>query len=133
MPPNRQKFSIKRIIPSRLFLLIGVVILILFSVSLSKEVIRRYEVNREIRELEKEVAELEKQNTELTQLEQFLNTERFQEQEARLKLGLAKPGEKVIVIPGVSEEKLPKEELSAPSNNEELSNPHKWWNYFFSQ
>lgn len=130
---NRQKFSLKRILPSRIFLVLGVIILILFSISLSKEIIRRYDVNREINQLKTEVEELEKRNAELAELIQYLNTESFQEKEARTKLGMAKPGEKVVVIPEVKEEQTEGTPSLSPPNLEELSNPQRWWNYFFSQ
>lgn len=130
----RKRNKIKRFLPSRLFLIIGVAILVLFSVSLGKEVIRRYEVNKEIQTLEKEVAELEKQNTELADLIQYLNTNSFREKEARTKLGMAKAGEKVVVIPNVEvAEETAAELVGAPDNVEELSNPERWFAYFFNQ
>lgn len=129
----REKFSIKKIIPSRLFLFLGVIVLVLFSVSLSKEVVRRYEVNREINQLKKEVENLEVRNAELADLIQYVNTESFQEKEARTKLGMAKPGEKVVVIPDVPEAQSVDENSNVPANLEELSYPQRWWNYFFNQ
>jgi cell division protein FtsB len=130
----KKRNKIKRLLPSRIFLLIGVAVLVLFSVSLGKEVLRRYEVNKEIYTLEKEVEELEKQNTELADLIQYLNTNSFKEKEARTKLGMAKAGEKVVVIPDVEVvEGTTTEAVGVPDNVEELSNPERWFAYFFNQ
>ncbi|MBU2235447.1 septum formation initiator family protein [Patescibacteria group bacterium] len=108
--------------------------LVLFSVSLGKEVVRRYEVNKEIQALEKEVEELENQNTELADLIQYLNTNSFREKEARTKLGMAKEGEKVVVIPNIEVvAETATEAVGVPDNVEELSNPERWFAYFFNQ
>ncbi|MFA6271994.1 MAG: septum formation initiator family protein [Patescibacteria group bacterium] len=131
-----KKNKLNRFLPSRLFLIIGVTVLVFFSVSLGKEVIRRYEVNKDIQALEREVAEMEKQNAELTDLIQYLNTNSFKEKEARTKLGMAKAGEKVVVIPDVKvedENTTESEAVGAPDNVEELSNPERWFAYFFNQ
>jgi cell division protein FtsB len=129
-----KKNNLKRFLPSRLFLIVGIAVLVLFSVSLGKEVIRRYEVNKDIQTLEKDVAELEKQNTELSELIEYLNTDSFKEKEARTKLGMAKAGEKVVVIPDVTvAEDNATELVGAPENVEELSNPERWVAYFFNQ
>ena len=135
MPSNKynQKFNFNKILHSRLFLAIGVAVLILVSVALSKEVVRRYAVNREINQLKKDVGDLEKRNAELADLIQYINTEDFQEKEDRTKLGLAKPGEKVIVIPDIPEQQTVEGTNNLPANLEEMSNPQRWWNYFFSQ
>jgi len=128
-----QKFNFTRILRSRLFLIGGVAMLVLVSIALSKEVVRRYAVNREINQLKKDVEDLEKRNAELSDLIQYVNTEDFQEKEARTKLGMAKPGEKVVVIPDVPEQQPEEGTINTPANLEEMSNPQRWWNYFFSQ
>ncbi|MBU0613531.1 septum formation initiator family protein [Patescibacteria group bacterium] len=133
-PKARKRNRIKRFLPSRLFLIIGIAVLVLFSVSLGKEVVRRYEVNKEIQALEKEVEELENQNTELADLIQYLNTNSFREKEARTKLGMAKEGEKVVVIPNIEVvAETATEAVGVPDNVEELSNPERWFAYFFNQ
>lgn len=129
-----KKNKLNKFLPSRLFLIIGVAVLVFFSVSLAKEIIRRYEVNKDIQELEQEVSELENQNEELADLIQYLNTDSFKEKEARTKLGMAKAGEKVVVIPDEAlVEEVTTETVDAPDNVDELSNPERWFAYFFNQ
>ena len=59
----------------------------------------------------------------------YLQTDFFVEKEARLKLGLRKPGEQVVVVPNEIG-KLVK--ISQKGyNNANLTNPQKWWHYFW--
>lgn len=120
----------KTFLSSRVSLIAGSILVILFSVSLAKEMIRRIEVNREIAKLKQEVSDLEKQNAEITDLIQYFRTESFQEREARRKLGLAKPGEKVVIVPTLSGKE--EESIENPEHGKDWSNPQRWWNYFFS-
>jgi hypothetical protein len=54
------------------------------------------------------------------------------EQEARLKLNLQKPGESVVIIPGVGGgRELGENVAGMEGENKAISNPKKWWNYFF--
>ena len=71
----------------------------LFGVSLSKELIRRYEINKEVNKLKAEVTTLEGRNKALADLIQLYNSPSYQEQQARAKLNLRKPGEKSSPFP----------------------------------
>lgn len=114
---------------SQFSIVFGIFLLVFISVSLVKEIVRRYEVNKEISQLETEIGRLESRNGELDQLITFFNTDEFLEQEARTRLNLQKPQEQVIIIPDLK--LAPREEQKA---NLELSltNPHRWWNHFFA-
>ncbi len=53
-----------------------------------------------------------------------------------MKLGLQKPGESVIAVLGESTETAAEEggqliALAEKSEGGQLSNPQRWWNYFF--
>ncbi|MFH1173029.1 MAG: septum formation initiator family protein [bacterium] len=130
---NKEKKFFKRIFSSKLFLLAVFIILALLLLSLGKNFIKRYQVNREIARLEAEIVKLESNNQELGDLIDYLNTDFFVEQEARLKLGLSKEGEKVVIIPSdkaaAQLDVLPEKEY----NGKALTNPGKWWQYFFGQ
>lgn len=113
--------------------MVGVVfLLVLFSVSLGKEITRRVEVNQEIGSLEDEIQQLESRNAELNDLLAYLNTSALVEKEARLKLGLQKDGEKVLVIPGVGGDAAHLSEVQHQEIQEAIPNPQKWWRYFFN-
>ncbi len=111
------------------WLFAGVLVLLLFfSVSLVREVMRKMEIKQEIKKLEEKISSLESDNRELESLIQYLQTEEFIEEEARAKLSLKKPGEKVVAVPENLEVNSNEQQLSS---QEELSNWQLWWKYFF--
>jgi len=118
---------------SRALLAAEVIILILVSIALSREVITRYTVQREIRELEKQYGELERQNVEIGSVISYLESDAFAEEEARTKLGLKKEGESVILLPRadqiVEQSSNPSSRDAAAQNTR--SNTSRWWQYFF--
>ncbi len=132
-----------KFLSSRLFIIIGICLLVFIGLSLGKETYRNYQIQKEIQALEEEISGLEKNNDNLTRLIEYFKTESYQEKEARQKLGLQKEGEKVVVI---TEENIESEELEMESaensieefnqseeiQEEEISNPRKWWNFIFT-
>ena len=129
---HREKISPKRIFSSKLFLLAVLLLLVLIALAAGKGLLRRYQVNREIKALEEEIARLENSNQELGELIEYLNTDFFAEQEARLKLGMSKEGEKVIIVPDNDNGIVPLDIFPDKEYNEKaISNPQKWWRYFF--
>jgi len=100
-------------------------LLLMVSVGLSKMLRQKYEVNREIKKLQTRADEIQKENEELTELIKYYNTPEYTERAARDKLNLKKEGEFVVSLPPAEEPK----DGSAKQDN--LSNPQKWFNYFF--
>lgn len=126
----------KRIIHSKLLLILSLLVLIFFTVSLTRTIISRQDLLREISGLEQEISGLESRNKELAGLIEYFKTMDFVETEARTKLNLRKPGEKIIVVP--SEETLKNQENQAKENSiiinsqtRDENNFKRWWNYFF--
>ncbi len=111
------------------WLFAGVLVLLLFfSVSLVREVMRKMEIKQEIKRLEDKINSLESDNRELESLIQYLQTEEFIEQEARAKLSLKKPGEKVVAVPDNLEVEP---DTQSSSTDGEMPNWRLWWQYFF--
>ena len=79
-----------------LFGLVALVILIGYSVIREKG--EQQETTQNFRSLEQEIAELENQSLELAAMIKYLRSDEFVEREARQKLNLQKPGEKVVLI-----------------------------------
>jgi cell division protein FtsB len=92
---------------------------------------QRLDVNNQISDLQRQIASLESSNADLTKLETFLQSDQFAEQEARMDLGLKKPGENVAVIENPDQAPTADNPYSAGDNSEKNSNPVNWWNYFF--
>ncbi|MFA4941598.1 MAG: septum formation initiator family protein [Patescibacteria group bacterium] len=134
MIKKENKNFISKILYSQKFLaLVGLVLIVLISFPLARSISKRYQIDKEISDLDKEIAEVETKNKDLKQLINYLESDQFVEEKARLNLGLKKEGESVVVI---------KEDLLVASGSpsggdksgasENFSNFQKWWNYFFN-
>lgn len=132
----RKRFFLKNILRLRLLLFLNIVIFCFLSFSFVKEYVRQYSIQQEIKELQEQAESLKTQNMELTQWQRLFQTEVFLEKEARLKLGLQKPGEQTVIIqrPQTQEDTLAQQtEQEAQEKKSSLwENPKKWWNYFFA-
>lgn len=133
---RRRHNILTRIIYNPKFLaFLGLVILILISIPLAKNVSKRYNINKEVRELGKEIEELEYKNKDLKDLIIYLESDQFVEEQARLNLGLKKEGEQAIVIEDISPRQLldsGEENSGELASAKNLTNPQKWWRYFFN-
>ena len=119
---------------SKILFFVSLFILIFFSVNLVKELINRKDLKEDISNLQAEINELESGNQELSSLINYFKSLDFVGNEARTKLNLRKPGEKIIIVPEEAEGLT--EETDDYSNIlktevDSLSNPQRWWNYFF--
>lgn len=109
-------------------LLVGAIVAIVVTVSaMVREGQRRKMVAKEIRTMQEEVARLEQQRNRLGDLIRSAESPEFLEREARLRLGLQRPGESVLIVPEVT---------GAATGNETTpealpSNPQKWWKHIF--
>ncbi len=89
---------------------------------------QKVEVDNEIARLQQQADTLNHDNQQLSELIKYLDTPEFQEKEAREKLNLKREGEQVVI--------LPEDDGNghvAGAAEQELSNPQKWFNYFFGQ
>jgi len=139
---NKKNF-ILRLFFSQFFLaMFGLIIIILISFPLVKNVSRGYKTNQEIKKLEKEIANLESKSSNFKDIISYLESEQFVEEQARLKLGLKKQGESAAVI----KSKLNKAEdnsattsssifnipgLSKTDLVKQINNLQRWQKYFF--
>lgn len=143
---------IKKLLSSKVFLFLISFALVGLTVSVGRESYRKYQLTKEINRLKSEIERLEKEDQNLANLLEYFEDESYLEKEARLKLNLQKPGEKLVII---SEEEGKQLEQSGrgdstdnDSNNqresdqlnedwsnqkEEEVNFWKWWEYFFQK
>lgn len=107
--------------------LLLILVFIFSLVSLARQTVKYLSINKQIADLEKSIKNLEEKNLELSGSLKYLNSKFYQEKEARLRFGLQKPGEKVIIISPLeiqqNSEILP--------NEKKCPNFIKWWKYFF--
>lgn len=103
--------------------------------SLRKVLNQKKVINMEISGLKQEIKEFEDANEELADLLEYLKTDVYLEKEAKEKLSLQKPGEKVIIVnrregPAVEEPAQEKEVEEIIVDEEPQVNWEKWLNYF---
>ena len=134
--PQKRKSLFFSFISTKLFIAAGLAVLLFVGVSLGKELVRRHQISEKAKSFEAEIQRLEESSTELAGLIDYLKSESYQEREARLKLGLQKEGETVVVIPKseLDPASYDREQGTGPASSaktEDLSNIQKWWRYFF--
>lgn len=116
------------ILTSRLFIVIATLAFLAVSAGVVNVAIRRAEIEREVQALRDDIKQSGQKNDELQRLIGYFSTPEFREREARLRLGLKKPGENVVVVPGLSDDNI------MPASPEEATVPNwkRWYNYFFA-
>lgn len=111
---------------------VGLIVIVLLAFPIYKVVNKKYVIDQEIADLEKEIVDLETSNKDLKGFIGYLESDQFLEEQARLKLGLKKPGEEVIVLKNEASSTEMSEEELARQRQENLTNPERWWEYFFN-
>jgi len=104
---------------------VGIVILFLFLViSFIRGISSLASARKQINEAKKRVEEAQRKNDELITKAQEVTSEAFTEQVARNKLGLAKPGETIIILP---DPEIVKKFSGRVANEEQDSLPDPNW------
>lgn len=133
---SKEKDFLKAIFFSRIFLAALVVLTFWVAVSTGRAVWRKIQIEREISALKNNIAEIEKKNEELLARLNYFKNEENLEKEARAQLNVKRPGEKVVVIVGQKNDGATQQEKDNGAKNSadknKLSNPLKWWRYFFN-
>jgi cell division protein FtsB len=107
-----------------------VMCLVLTSLSIGRQVLKKRSIQREIDAIKAEIAATDQQNAELANLLQYIQSPSYTEEQARLRFGYAKPDEKLAIIPkgsvlGSSTD------AESDTNTPTDSNFQSWWRYFF--
>lgn len=135
MPSKKNKIqSNKLLFHPAIITIIGIVIIVLISIPLTKNISQKYKVNEKITSLEKEIKEIENQNLNLNGMVSYFESESFTEEQARLNFGLKKEGEDVLVIQDAEtkDTKELKENIHTNRLNPK-SNTQKWLMYYFKK
>ncbi|MCG2809294.1 MAG: septum formation initiator family protein [Candidatus Portnoybacteria bacterium] len=133
---SRDRNIIRKVLGSKIFLFLAVLALIYLVINLGRESYRKHQLTKEVNNLKLEIERLEGSNQQLANLMDYFKEESFIEKEARLKLNLKKPGEKVVILSDYFNTSSNLDALSNGSHNtetteEESTNYWKWWEYFF--
>lgn len=111
----------------------------LIVASTARETYREWKVDQEIDGLRAQVEALEGKRLSLVDTLERLNSDEALDREARLRLGMRKPGERVIILEGsqTGTAMAWQDEWSTATSSvlgldaEDASNPRKWLAYFF--
>jgi len=140
---DQHKKFIRKMLGSKAFLFFVFIILIVLTINLAQESYRKYQLKKEIRELKLEIDRLEGNKEQLSNLMEYFKNDSYLEQEARVKLNLKKPGEKVVILSrdSVTDDnvkvsqsgalEIGNQEIELEDINLETANYWKWWEYFF--
>lgn len=115
-------------------LLAGVVILFFVISAVHKETVKKNQIQAEIDSLKIEAEKTSKENSALQEKINFLSSREYMETEARDKLNLKSPDEKVVIIKkDIAKEPVAEEPAKeiVQENKVVIANHMKWWNYFF--
>jgi cell division protein FtsB len=143
MPVPKSSF-IQRMIRWRFLIVLNIFVIVFLGISFGREIIRNHSIGSEITRLEEQADSLAAQNIEISELKIAIQTESYIEREARLKLGMKKPGETVYIIQEQTEDETQGQTTDNPNDplglviedSDEASavaNPTKWWYYFFDK
>lgn len=104
---------------------------LLMLVSLTRNIMKVREAKERLKEKEDYIEKIREENDELSQRVEIFKSEEFVESQLRDKLGLAKEGETIIVLP--DEETIKKFGPSDEKEEEILPDPNwkKWFKLFF--
>lgn len=107
------------------------------GLSAARELYRRERVRTELQTLEERVTQLQERKLEVSQILQRLQAPEVIDREARLRLNMQKPGERVYVLRGEAWEEQVRAGTQSPTLYQEVkpeskrSNPERWLRYFF--
>lgn len=107
------------------------------GVSTVRETYREWKVDQEINQMKSEVDRLEGRKLGLVELLNRLDSPDAIDKEARTRLGLVKPGEKVVILRGLDGTaptwQTPGEAVAQLPPPDTRSNPQRWVDYFFKK
>lgn len=124
-------------------LYIFVLVVLAISWSAAKTVQRNYELQKQVATLQEENKVIKLYNDNVALQNQYLQTDQYLELSARQNLGLAAPGEKVLLVPSSVSEKyidkslFPDVEAAANENSEDrptyLRNLESWRDFLLGR
>lgn len=136
-----------RLFHTRWFFIVNLVLVLIVAISFTREIVHSHDIAMQIRSLQNQSQTLQTQHLAIADLKNAVQTESFVESEARLKLGLKKPGESLVILKNEKGSQTPSNlsrgkegertgsgvDESVSSTKKPLANSTKWWYYFFNK
>lgn len=121
----------KKIFWSHWFLLAAFLAAAATAVAFGRAYYQDYQVRQDIARLQKQIQDLEAKKIKTDEILQYVKSDDFVEEKARLELNLAKPGEESAIIGAVAP--IGGQSVESMLQLTNISNPVKWWRFFFHQ
>lgn len=118
---------------SRWFLAIVSIGALLASFAFGRAFYRDYKVNQEIENLRDQIKELEAKKMESFDMLNYVKSDEFVRTKSRSELNMVKQGENTTVIKSKTGDNLFAPQSNNMIQSDKVSNPIKWWNFFFNQ
>lgn len=123
---NKHSLLLRNKLITGILLIFGLYLIVSFS----RDIFNLFQKGKEVEKEQLKLEELQIKNEELKRQLGYVKSAEFLEKEAREKLGLAREGEVVVILPENLEELISGNQ-SQISVNQEIPNWKKWWNLFF--
>lgn len=95
---------------------------LVFVINLFRKTFDLIKAEKRVSQTQEKLEQVKKENEELKKTRNYYQSEEFLEEQIRNKLGMAKPGEKVLVLP----EKFKEDQNNKTEKEEELVNIPNW-------
>ena len=140
---RKKKSLLKRLLLNQVVLaVLGLIIIVAISLPLARNLSKRYTINKEINNLKNEITGLQNKNEELAKLLDYLDSDEFAEEQARLNLNYQKEGEEMVIVNDQTVDSagghlannslIGSIDFSDRINSKGINNPARWWLYFMS-
>lgn len=118
-------------------IIIGLFLMVSYLLySLTVSVYKSYQIDVHIMQFENENKRIEEENRQQSDDYEYFSSSAYIEKMAKQNLGLVNRGEEVIIIPSESFDNTESGEYSGLEDTKgytSLSNPQKWWKFFFDR
>jgi cell division protein FtsB len=105
--------------------------------ALSASVYKNYQIDQHIKNFEQENKKIADENYEKSNDFKYYTSDAYAEKIAKQNFGKKNPGEEVIILPKTEEDNVVMESDQIAEvdlkNKNKMSNPQKWWIFFFSR
>ncbi|MCB9798204.1 septum formation initiator family protein [Candidatus Nomurabacteria bacterium] len=109
---------------SALFVLLAIALFL--AIGYTRAYYKNYLVKKEITRIEQEIESMEQKKLESLEILKYVMSDEFVEEKARSEMNMKKPGERVAFMTDYKEVGQQVE-----IKDDKLSNPKKWFRYFF--
>lgn len=110
----------------KLILFLAIMVIVFWGFNSAQRILALRATSKKVEAAGEQLEKLKRENADLKNELEYKKSNEFAEGEIRNKLGLAKKGEAVVVIPR-------KEESGDTNEDVKMANWQKWWSLFFGQ